>query len=250
MRKQIYTTIIILFSATLFPQDKVIVPKSGTIVFESKSVITDEKLYQESLKSYKSQMLLALKEEATLERLTDGIKTDSTQLEMIEEMLDETFDVYYNPHNDESNFQYHHEFKDSIIYNYASLDNEILGSGIKINTRTGVTDNSHENYEFYSGNEIVSVKEFPKETKTIHGFVCFKVVYAFKEEDDSAFSNFSNSYINYRELWVTDKIKCPFHPVIRDRAILEKYYPLEINEYSDILKGFVRKYELIKLEIK
>jgi hypothetical protein len=35
-----------------------------------------------------------------------------------------------------------------------------------------------------------------------------------------------------------------------DKTILEKYYPLEINEYFNVLKGYVKKYELIKLEIE
>ena len=56
--------------------------------------------------------------------------------------------------------------------------------------------------------------------------------------------------MNNRELWVTEEIKCNYHPVINDIEILEKYYPLEIIEYSNDIKGVLTSYKIETLELK
>lgn len=51
-------------------------------------------------------------------------------------------------------------------------------------------------------------------------------------------------------MWVTDKIKSLYHPIVFDKAILEKYYPLEILETQNDIRGFERRFRLEKIELK
>jgi hypothetical protein len=59
----------------------------------------------------------------------------------------------------------------------------------------------------------------------------------------------ANVTSNIRELWVTQEIKCNYHPVINEEEILNKYYPLEIIEYSDEIKGQKTTYKIESLDI-
>jgi len=51
------------------------------------------------------------------------------------------------------------------------------------------------------------------------------------------------------ELYVTDKIRCKYHPYFNYRSILENYYPLEIIERDNLIEGVEVQYKLIKLDI-
>lgn len=240
--KLLYIITAIIIPTVIFSQNKTIVPKSGTIVFYSKEIITDKVLHASSLKAFHKKMLASLEEEIVLERLTSGMKTDSLQLKEAVKMVEENISIVLAMKN---NLDYHHEFNGSIINSYQSFNGEVLEEN-SIDTKTGLKDS----LDYYSFNEIFDVNEFRNEIKKVNGFDCFKVTYSYKEESSSVFSDFFTGYTNYREMWVTEKIKCAFHPVVNDRLILEKYYPLEINEYFNVLKGYVKKYELIKLEIQ
>lgn len=104
----------------------------------------------------------------------------------------------------------------------------------------------------YSQNEIIEINEFRDEIKTINGFKCFKIIMSFRPNSNGGdeFESFMQQYLHKRELWVTDKIKCNYHPVINDEEILSKYYPLEIVESNEIIEGFVTSYKLNTLSIK
>jgi hypothetical protein len=39
-------------------------------------------------------------------------------------------------------------------------------------------------------------------------------------------------------MWVSNKIKSEFQPVVNDKIILDKYYPLEIIETTDMFNGY------------
>jgi len=237
----IYSMILFLFSCALFSQNKTIVPQSGTIVFSSKEIITDQALYTASLKAFKKKMLAGLEEEIILERLTFGMKTDAIQLKEAVNMVEENISSVLEIKN---NFDYRHEFNGSIIKSYQTFGGEVLEENV-INTKTGMKNNT----EYYSYNEIFDLHEFRNEIKKVNGFDCYKVTYSYKEESSSGFNDFFNGYINFREMWVTEKIKCAFHPVVNDRLILEKYYPLEISNRSDAVKGCETKYSLVSIEI-
>ncbi|VXC11271.1 conserved hypothetical protein [Flavobacterium sp. 9AF] len=51
-------------------------------------------------------------------------------------------------------------------------------------------------------------------------------------------------------MWVTTQIKCNYHPVINEKDILIKYYPLEIVESFEGLEGQITTYTLDKISIK
>ena len=62
MIKASHIKFVILLPITVFSQNNTIVPKSGTVVFESKNIVTDEKLYNESLSDFEVYIKKALKE--------------------------------------------------------------------------------------------------------------------------------------------------------------------------------------------
>jgi len=240
--KLLYIITAILIPTILFSQNKTIVPKSGTIVFTSREIIIDEALHQNSMKEFKKKMLAEIKEVAELERSSTGMKTDSTQIKEALQMIDENLSSIFEMKN---NLQYRHEFQGNTIHSIQSFNGEILEEKT-IDTKMAMKDNT----EYYSFNKVVDLREFKNERKKINGYDCFKITYSYKEESSSGLNDFLSGYLNHRELWVTEKIKYAFHPVINDRLILEKYYPLEITEHSDAIKGSETKYELIKLEIQ
>lgn len=241
MIKPYHIKFVILLPITVFSQNETIVPRNGTIVFKSKNVVTDEKLYEESFNDFKAYIISAYAEETIKINLLTGSTYPNDW-----ESLEINFSAFYPLNNNTRTYKYYHKFRNNVIYQYETLNDEIRRR-ITIDIITGLTDDGFENYRYYSYDEIIDIKEFPNDIKIINGYKCFKVIYFLKEDRNAIFDH--RGYINSRELWVTDKIKCAYHPVIHDRIILEKYYPLEINEYFNVLKGYVKKYELIKLEI-
>jgi hypothetical protein len=156
---------------------------------------------------------------------------------------------------DKSGYTYHHEYKDEILTQYKSR-NDNQEDLLTINTKTRMFSNDFtEAYYDFANNNIIDIKELRNEIKLIKNFKCFKVVYTYSEGDSEEeqlpyFAELMNGYKYTREMWVTDKIKSEFHPLVKDREILTKYYPVEITEYSDMTKGMVDKYELITLQLK
>ncbi|WP_316768477.1 hypothetical protein [Pedobacter frigiditerrae] len=53
-----------------------------------------------------------------------------------------------------------------------------------------------------------------------------------------------------RALWVTDQLKSPFHFAVKANEILSKYYPLEIIERVDKIKGLETTYILTAINLK
>jgi hypothetical protein len=59
-----------------------------------------------------------------------------------------------------------------------------------------------------------------------------------------------NQYKQIRELWVTTQINCKYHPIINEKEVLLKYYPLEIIESSEMMEGYITSYTLESLTVK
>lgn len=236
----------ILLPVTVFSQNKTIVPTKGTIVFQSKNIIFDEKLYGKSFNNFKTYILKAIKSDTQ----DVGVEAEISHSNEIEEqMIEDTFNAFFSFKDQTKKFKYFQEMRGSFIYCYETLNGKPVGSRM-LDISTGATDDILKDFEYYSKDEILSLQEFPEQIKIINGYECFKVIYFLKENTNAILDNLSNGFINYREIWVTTKIKCKYHPVINDRLILEKYYPLEINEYYNLLEGFYKKYELIKLDFQ
>ncbi len=228
---------------SVFSQQKTIVPKKGTIVFQSTDVVSDKKLFEKSFEQFKSYIVSAINDEQTG---NDLYKTyaDEKNLQMIED----TFNAFF-PFDNKKTIKYFQKFRDNIIDGYETINEEVVASRT-INKNTGATDDILKDFEYYSKDKILKIQEFPNQIKMIHGYKSFKVVYMLQENKAVISENLSNGYIHYREIWVTTDIKCEYHPVIHDKLILQKYYPLEINEYFNVLKGYFKKYKLIHLDFE
>ncbi|WP_294284761.1 hypothetical protein [uncultured Chryseobacterium sp.] len=109
------------------------------------------------------------------------------------------------------------------------------------------------NLQNFSKNTILKISEDKKNKKIIKGYDCYKVIYEYKENNENAdddYSKYAENTIYQQEMWVTDKIKSLYHPIVFDKAILEKYYPLEILETQNDIRGFERRFRLEKIELK
>ena len=244
---------LILFSISMIAQNKTIVPKSGTIVFLCKATINDKVLYEKSKNEFTKKFFESLKEARVIEQQMSGQKVDTTQInDSFNEQAIAMKPFFENEmFKDENGYKFCHEFRDSIITQYKMNNNNIKEDVMTLNSKTRTFSNDLTNgYYNYSENNIIDIKEFKDDIKTISNFKCFKVIYTYSEPDFDEFSSLMSSYINKIEMWVTDKIKSDLHPIINDKQILEKYYPLEITEYSDMLKGSVREYKIEKISLK
>lgn len=107
-----------------------------------------------------------------------------------------------------------------------------------------------EDFPFYINKKLKTLKEFKKEKRNIAGYKCFKIIYEYyevsDEEEDEGYAKFAKDKFYTLEIWVTNEIKSSFHPIIKEKQILDKYYPLEIIETDSTLKGLVKKYSLQK----
>jgi hypothetical protein len=123
---------------------------------------------------------------------------------------------------------------------------------VSINTETNVVKNEYDEYIEIFENEIIEIKEIRDQRKIINDYECFKVIYSFRVGDKNKDNYFINNILmpTSREMWVTERIKYNYHPIISESQILEKYYPLEIIEKNDRIKGLLTTYKLITLNLK
>ncbi len=232
---------IIFLTILSYSQNKTIVPKDGTIVFEKKEIITDTLLYRNSFEKVFEIMLLEAKKKVLSERgydnnqIPDSINQQLNQmLEMMKSIaLQETFS-----NKPKNLIKYHHAYSNSVIEEFISTDG-VYGEK---NSITNFDD--FENESLWT---ITGIEENKKETKIIKGFKCYKVVmYYFDLELPPGFM----SLLNIMELWVTEDIKSKFHPFLKESEILEKYYPLEIKHSIKNIEGMFTIYEISEFSLK
>uniref|UniRef100_UPI004048EFFC hypothetical protein n=1 Tax=Gelidibacter sp. TaxID=2018083 RepID=UPI004048EFFC len=265
-------TILILLSFNInIAQNKVIVPTTGTITFKERETIHDSSAYKEDTKKmivsmFKKNLENSIPKDEELDTLL--ISQLLPQFSKDDSLIDSF--IMENSKKDISHTMVF--YKDSINF-FKTSDGTLIGFHKKINLVTSPeprprykesieklikfdetgSDIEFEYYDYtYSNNKILDIKEFRDEIKVINGFQCFKVVYSYQidgmdKEDD--FADFMKNYPQTREVWVTKSIKSLFHPVINDKEIIEKYYPLEIKEYSDSIKGMETIYTLDQLTL-
>lgn len=230
------TLILLIISFSIHAQTKPFTPTKGEIVFRETTKITDRKLFGESLKILKEELIKSLKESVS-EEDNDGREQE------IEQMIEQSSDMMESMLFPEKSSQtYHHKFDKSKIISFVSSNNKVLGDYEIIDTnkatssilakKDSVTIFGEKSYP-YSTHVIIKITEDKKDRKTINGYDCYKVTYEYKESnnvEEEDFLNLINDIAHKREMWVTDKIKTLFHPVIFEKSILEKYYPLYILE--------------------
>ena len=258
--------IVLLFLNTMVSaQNKTITPKNGTISFKVQEIITDSLAYRASNKKMLKDMFLvhgkSLKEEMETK--------DTLQLNQMIEEFSKSADFFFEeltfnePKENKSVVMIY--YKDSINYHWTN-DYGVIGSENIINIKAfpepqtkfraaiqKLIENNDDvyserkEYDYYYSNNIIEIKENKKETKKVNGFDCFKVIYTFIEDgldETDEFATFMKKYPQTREIWVTNKIKSPFHPIVREKEIIEKYYPLEIKQYSKEFKGIEENYTI------
>ena len=211
---------------TVFSQNKTIAPTSGAIVFIKEEKIYDKDLYLKSFKELKPKMKKAMMDEIYIERLTDGKKIDTILLKSEVEKRLEAFEMMLPLiiNGSKEEIKFYNEFNKDIITKYYTIDGELIKSKIIINKTTSEIKDEYDEYVEIEENDIIKLTEFRNETRVINGFNCFKVVYSYKASNKE-FDFFTNAISNIREIWVTQDIKCNYHPVINEIEILKKYYP-------------------------
>lgn len=190
-------------------------PAKGEIVFRETSIITNKKLFDKSLKTAKENFKESLIKSLLKEEENTGKEKE------IEEMCNISADALKMIYTEDSTEIYVYKFED--------------------------------NLQDFSKNFILKVSEDKKNKKIIKGYDCYKVKYEYKENNEHAdeeYKIYSKNTIYQREMWVTEKIKSLYHPIVFDKIILEKYYPLEILETQSDIKGFERRFKLEKIELK
>lgn len=230
-----------LLTSITFSQNKTIVPKDGTIVFELKEIITDTLLYKNSYEKILDIMSLEAKKEVLIERGYDNSQVPDSIHQYINQMLEmmKSFAMQETFSNKPKNIiKYHHTYNNSEIEEFITTNGEYG----EINKITNFDDFENENLWAITG-----IEENKKETKIIKDFKCFKVVmYYFNLDEPPGFK----SLLNVIELWVTEDIKSMFHPYIKCKEILEKYYPLHIKHTVKGVEGMHTDYEIIEFSLK
>ncbi|MHA7056099.1 hypothetical protein ACWGOQ_0002695 [Aquimarina sp. M1] len=132
-----------------------------------------------------------------------------------------------------------HEFQDSIIrlFSIFRRENGKIDTGASnfISRELGLTyiaskDNTPKfdrTYPYpYKGyiKETFKVIEHRLDIKNIKGYECFRIVVEGLKELDQ-----NHEILTTYEMYVTEKIKCKYHPVLEAKSFLEQYYPLEIR---------------------
>jgi hypothetical protein len=212
---------------------------NGTITFEVEEKLTDEPKFNQSLKKL-------------LRKVDSVLIKKKVNIGQQYSMMIPTLKLVYDPRerNDIIPISLKYEFNDSIVTSTVLKYNRINGYIKEIDTNGGVYKlisprdstvfKKGLEYEFKE-NTYCSLKEFRDSVKVINGYNCFKVVITEKEsrsfEGINFIDLFPNSY-KFTEVYVTEDIKSLFHPIIVDKEILSKYYPLEIKQFSDLLKGY------------
>lgn len=257
---QIKCLIFLLFSTIVFSQNKAIVPTKGAIVFKKLEIISDVEKYKKSMGAMSSKMVDFQIEKELMDNLMKP-NVDSTEINELKQTLKSIIEEDLNQDIENKDLKYYQIFKKQLIVNYQTFNDntyenykiiDTYKNTLKIVDKDSITIISDNvNYQ-YSQDEVIEINEFREETKKINNFKCFKVILLFKPNynEDDEFENFMNKYIHKRELWVTDKIKCTYHPIENHKEIITKYYPLEIIESNEVIEGHFINYATILFSIK
>lgn len=247
-----------LITKTSLAQKLIIHPKKGEIHFSSKTIIKDQQAFETAINEKRDKLVEALF--STFNGMYDSAIVDSAFLIKVKsEMKDEPFKS--------EDFDYHQVYLDTLIKSYITNADTLVGDSTIINPKksTFVTQSKKDSLkpvtspeEFaFSKNKDVTIQEFRNERKLINGYNCFKVIYKFKvdfsdvEEIDGVdiLGILGVDQVNTTEFWVTEKIQSLFHPICRDKEILEKYYPLEIIQETSFFKGMTMSYTLKSISL-
>ncbi len=255
MKKIVFLFVLLIGLGSKAQTNKPFALTKGEIAFREVSKITDRMLLEETLKISKEKF----KESLTKSLLKDvSNKINDKEIEEIVEQTAGMMDMMM--FSEDSIKVFHQNFRGSEILFFKTVKGNAYAGyeiiDIKTKTIAGLSAmNSQTKFNerpfSYSNNSILRISENKKLRKQIKGFDCFRVIYEYKEKsNDEDYMIFAGNIIYKREMWVTDKIKSLFHPIIFEKSILEKYYPLDILETQSDIKGYEKKYVLEKFDLK
>lgn len=230
------------------------------IVFK-KSTISDKDLLNHSRKNFNENLTVALKNSTTQEIKEQNQDIDEQKINQKIDSLKPFFEMMSTELFNAEDELLHYKFQDSLIISYVTVNNEIRGDYRIINTNKNTfqylakidsTTTYYNNTPYkYRSEKGLTINEFTNEKKIIHGIECFKIVVIAQDDlDDDEMPDFLRNLTTEYTMYVTDRIKYSFHPVVWYKMVLDKYYPLELIEYNEFLKGSVTKYEIEKLFLK
>ena|SRR5690606_532343 len=240
------------------------VPKKGTISFITQTNIYNQEEYDTSIAEFRDSFIQNLKENIKREYKEKGLAVNEESLNSLIEMQSQLFEPLFIEQVYSTNKSYNYKFQDSLIISYEEIDNKISGDYTiiyressqynmlsKIDSTTFYLEK--QSYPYRSENEIVNFMEEKTNRKTIGGYDCFKVILKVKEEMtemDIEFQQIFQGSFKILEMYVTEDIKCSYHPIIKFSNVLEKYYPLEIIETDNLVKGINVNYQLIEMKLE
>ncbi|MBQ4818858.1 hypothetical protein [Aquimarina sp. MMG016] len=116
------------------------------------------------------------------------------------------------------------------------------------NDSTHLSQQTIKDFDTYYTKEkfLLKIWEDKKTIKKINGYDCYRVYVVYLDNGMVG----AEQALSYYTLYVTDQIKKPYHPIIKFKSILDKYYPLEVKQEMEFYEGFEMKYTLKELIIK
>lgn len=244
--------LVLLFSIAanlVLAQKKALEPKTGSIFLVNEVKITDSVSFNESFHAFIENFMKGVKAKIINEYGSYNETIDTLRLNEIAEMMKSTlFATMGKPGKIRQLIEYKNDKIFYVQLNSSGINNELY----YYDRRTDKVVNSYDKStlgDYFDGEQIISVKEHRKETKNIEGYNCFKVVYRYQEKSEKS-EPFMPAIFYTRKLWVTDELRSSFHPVVKSRKILSKYFPLEIIESIGDVKGIETVYMSESIDLR
>lgn len=230
------------------------------IVFK-KSTISDKDILNQSIKDFNEKFIVELKNSTTQEIKEQNQDIEKQEIHQKIDSLKPFLEMMSSELFISENELLHYKFQDSLIISYLTVNNKIRGDYRIINTNKNTfhylakidsTTTYYNNTPYkYRSEKGLTINEFRNEKKIIHGIECFKIVVIAQDDlDDEEMPDFLRNLTTEYTMYVTDRIKCSFHPVVWYKMVLDKYYPLEIIEYSNEIKGVITTYKIELINLK
>ncbi len=241
--------LLLLNSIGCFSQNSVST-SSGSITFITKEHIVDQELYDQEIKLMDHLMDSILR----LEILKDPFLSESERKQRLE-LFDSSFPSFSEAVDPQRNEAFKVQTK--LIYTDTVLRVEKIRAdkwqedhmliNLKDSTYSMQSWRTPDvlykrglEIPYRNDSDILSLEEHRNDTKILNGFKCFKVILTVKNDqfqDDEMLKGLLKMGNTYYEMYVTTKISLPYHPQIKYKSILKKYFPLEVIQYSDLFKG-------------
>ncbi|WP_152538547.1 hypothetical protein [Aquimarina macrocephali] len=236
-----------------------LIPKKGNLIFKQEINIINQSLIDSTLKSAEAKIMegAAYTMGKSGQKQTMDSMDYASSVSLLQNMIMGTITNNFTPNlqkkwKEERSFR----FQDSIIISkekntLRNLKHAVIHRGketVTIKTLADTTKNKAKNIPYkYVPEDNLKVSEFRNETKEINGYECFKIV----TTSQDIIKNANNLEINYTHtLYVTEELQCKYHPVFKYRSILKKYYPLEITETNDLVKGYEKIYSIKEMKLE